>query len=414
MSVIGRSPDCRGCGSPLSEPFLDLGRTPLANAYVQPQQAAEPDRMYPLEVSYCCDCHLVQLAETVPPQELFSEYLYFSSYADSFVAHARAMAAELSSRFELGRDSRVLEVASNDGYLLQFFQAAGIPVLGVEPARNVAAAAVRRGIPTWNEFFGSHLENRVRSSFGAVDLLIGNNVAAHVPAINEFLAAVRACLNDDGIAVFEFPYVAELLDRTEFDTIYHEHVFYFSLTAFRNLAIRAGLSLFDVSLQPVHGGSLRVFLQARRRRSPTAALEALLADEQRNGLLGPQRYSDFSGQVSALKAELVERLGSLKASGARLAAYGAPAKGNTLLNTCGIGTNLLEFTVDRSPHKQGLLLPGSRLPILHPEELVRRRPDVTLILPWNIAHEVVAQQRPYIEAGGRFMVPVPRPLEVAA
>jgi SAM-dependent methyltransferase len=324
------------------------------------------------------------------------------------------MAAELSSRFELGPDSRVLEIASNDGYLLQFFRAGGIPVLGIEPARNVAAEASRRGIPTWNEFFGLHLVESVRAKFGPLDVLVGNNVVAHVPAINDFFAAARSCLKDDGIAVFEFPYLAELLARTEFDTIYHEHVFYLSLTALRGLAERAGLSLFDVSHQPVHGGSLRVCLQAGRRRDATPALDALLALEDRHGLLGIARYAAFSAQVRALKAELVERLETLKADGARLAAYGAPAKGNTLLNTCGIGKDLLEFTVDRSPHKQGLLLPGSRLPIHHPRELPRRRPDLTLILPWNIASEIVAQQHDYIRAGGRFLVPVPHPREVAA
>jgi SAM-dependent methyltransferase len=414
MTAAVATRGCRGCGKSLPEPFLDLGCTPLANAYVPVEHADEPDTLYPLAVSYCPGCHLVQLTETVPPETLFTEYLYFSSYSDSFIAHARSMAAELSFRFDLGDDSRVLEVASNDGYLLQFFQTAGIPVLGVEPARNVAAEAARRGVPTWNEFFGPHLVERVRSDFGALDLLVGNNVVAHVPSVNEFLAAARACLKDDGIAVFEFPYVAELLSRTEFDTIYHEHVFYYSLAAFGGLAARAGLTLFDVSRQPVHGGSLRVFLQAGRRRLPTPALGALLGDEERNGLLEPARYSEFSGQVQVLKAELVDRLKSLKRSGASLAAYGAPAKGNTLLNTCGIGTRLLDFTVDRNPHKQGLLLPGSRIPILHPRELAKRRPDVTLILAWNIAREIVSQQRDYVEAGGRFMVPVPRPAEVAA
>jgi SAM-dependent methyltransferase len=405
---------CRGCGKPLPQPFLDLGSTPLANAYLPPDRLDQPDRAYPLAVSYCPECHLVQLTETVPPEVMFSEYLYFSSYSDSFIAHARAMAGELTARFALGASSRVLEVASNDGYLLQFFQAAGIPVVGIEPARNVAEEASRRGIPTWNEFFGPHIVERVRSEFGAVDLLIGNNVVAHVPAINEFLRAVRACLKDDGVAVFEFPSLSELLAKTEFDTIYHEHVFYFSLAAFRVLAARAGLGLFDASRQRVHGGSLRVCLEAGDSRPATAALDELLADEERSGLLGAARYRSFSEDVRTLKAELVNWLQGLKGEGARLAAYGAPAKGNTLLNTCGIGTSLLEFTVDRSPHKQGLFLPGSRLPILHPRELARQRPDVALILPWNIASEVVAQQREYLERGGRFIVPVPRPMEVAA
>jgi hypothetical protein len=399
---------------PLPEPFLDLGSTPLANAYVSPERASEPDPAYPLAVSYCPHCHLVQLRDTVPPDRLFTEYLYFSSYSDSFVAHARAMACELCERLGLGPRSRVVEVASNDGYLLQFFQARGIPVLGVEPARNIAAEALRRGVPTWNEFFGMHLADTIRRRFGAVDLLIGNNVLAHVPTITDFLGGVRACLEEGGMAVFEFPYLAELLSRTEFDTIYHEHVFYFSLTALRGLADRAGLSIIDVSRQPVHGGSLRVFLRAGRGQPPADSVYTLLAAEERSGLLDATRYREFSAQVRAVKTALLERLDGLKATGARLAAYGAPAKGNTLLNTCGIGTDRLEFTVDRNPHKQGLLLPGSRLPILDPRELSLRRPDVTLILPWNIAPEIVSQQREYLRAGGRFLVPIPAPEEVTA
>ncbi len=407
-------PACKGCSAPLPAPFLDLGETPLANAYVRPEHADRPETRYPLAVAYCAQCHLAQLTTTVPPTDLFSEYLYFSSYSETVLAHARAMAADLSARFGIGAGRRVIEVASNDGYLLQFFADRHVHVLGIEPAVNVAAEAVRRGIPTWSEFFNGDLAPRIRSRFGAVDLLIGNNVLAHVPAINEFLAAARECLSGTGVAVFEFPYVADLLAKTEFDTIYHEHVFYFSLAAIRVLAHRAGLSLFDVSRQPIHGGSLRVFLQPGQHRQETMAVSALLASEESDGLLEAACYTEFSADVRALRFELVNRLRALKDSGARLAAYGAPAKGNTLLNTCGIGRDLLDFTVDRSPHKQGLLLPGSRLPILDPGELARRRPDVALILPWNIALEIVAQQQDYLRAGGTFLVPVPHPMEVAA
>jgi len=399
---------------PLPDAFLDLGMTPLANSYVRPESADQAEATYILAVAYCPGCHLVQLTETVAPDRLFSEYLYFSSYSESFLAHARAMVETLASRFALSATSRILEVASNDGYLLQFFRERGVPVLGIEPARNIAAEAVRRGIPTWNMFFDREGARRVREEFGAVDVLIGNNVLAHVPTINDFLEAVRVSLKEDGIAVFEFPYLPDLLGNTEFDTIYHEHVFYYSASALRNVARRAGLSLFDVSHQPVHGGSLRVFLAAGDMREVSVAVRGLLADEERQGILSAERYHKFSERVGALKTELVERLRALKAGGARIAAYGAPAKGNTLLNTCGIGTDLIEFTVDRSPHKQGLLLPGSRIPILHPSELIKRQPDVTLILPWNIATEIVAQQRDYLAAGGKFMVPVPHPTEVAA
>ena len=406
--------ECRGCQAPLPPPFLDLGEMPLANALVPPDRAAQPDPRYPLAVAYCARCHLVQLTETIDPRQLFSEYLYFSSYSESFVAHARAMADELNTRLQLPAGARVLEVASNDGYLLQFFQQRGFPVLGIEPARNVAETALRRGIPTWTEFFGPAIVPRIRAEFGSVDLLVGNNVLAHVPAINAFLTAARDVLADAGVASFEFPYVADLLAHTEFDTIYHEHVFYFSLTAIDHLARRAGLTLTDVSRQRVHGGSLRVFLQRDRGQEASRAAAALLAEERDTGLLDTRRYDAFRQDVRTLQQQLTDRLRQLKASGRTLAAYGAPAKGNTLLNSCGIGTDLLEFTVDANPRKQGLLLPGSRLPVLEPGELTRRRPDVTLILPWNIAPEIVAQQQAYVQAGGRFMVPIPRPAEIAA
>lgn len=405
---------CRGCTTTLPPPFLDLGSTPLANAYVRPESADLEESVYPLALAYCGTCHLVQLTETVPPESLFSDYLYFSSYSDTFVAHARAMADQLASRFHLTTGSRVLEVASNDGYLLQFFLERGINVLGIEPARNVAATAIRRGIPTWNDFFGLEIVPRIRSDFGAVDLIVGNNVLAHVPKVSDFLTAVRQCLSDDGTAVFEFPYLGALLANTEFDTIYHEHVFYYSLSAVDDLARRSGLSLYDVSSHTVHGGSLRVFLRPANGSAVTDATRDWLAEERRTGLLDGARYRTFNEQVRALQSELLAHLHRIKAGGARLAAYGAPAKGNTLLNACGIGRELLDFTVDRNPHKQGLLLPGSRLPIMDPSELLRRRPDVTLILPWNIAGEIVAQQHEYLRAGGRFMVPIPHPTELTS
>ena len=409
MSTTSR---CLGCTAVLPDPFLDLGETPLANAFVRPEDAHLSERRYPLAVAFCPSCSLVQLTHTVPPEQLFSEYLYFSSYSDTFLVHARTMAEELSARFALDGDSRVVEIASNDGYLLQYFRGLGVQVLGVEPAQNVARVAVDRGIPTLTTFFGREAADQVLQTFGPADVVIGNNVLAHVPAIGDFLASVRACLADDGVAVFEFPYVGTLLDNVEFDTIYHEHVFYFSLTAIERLATRTELNLFDVSRQTVHGGSLRVFLD-RGSRARTDTVGAMLKDERRHGLCGPHRFDKFSDLVTSLKTALVDRLQTLERTGAVVAAYGAPAKGNTLLNSCGIGTELVKFTVDRNPHKQGLLLPGSRLPILHPEELIRRRPDVTLILPWNIADEIVSQQRAYVEAGGRFIVPVPRVRELA-
>ena len=400
---------CLGCGAPLPPAFLDLGHTPLANAYIPPTQAPRPEETFRLAVAHCPACDLVQLVERVPPGKMFGEYLYFSSYSDSLLAHARRMATSLTERFTLGPESRVLEVASNDGYLLQFFRERGIRVLGIEPAHNIAAVARERGIPTLERFFGADAVAEILAEFGPADLVIGNNVLAHVPAINEFLSATAAVLHPAGAAVFEFPHLSELLARTEFDTIYHEHVFYYSLSAVRQLAARAGLELFAVEPQAIHGGSLRVLLQHPGTRPVGAEVRRMLAREEEEGLTSADRYASFAHAVGRLRAELLALLRGLKAEGKRIAAYGAPAKGNTLLNYCGIGTNLLDFTVDRSPHKQGMLLPGSRLPILPPDELLRRMPDYAVILPWNIADEIVAQQAAYLDAGGRFILPVPRP-----
>ena len=409
---MARQDSCRGCGHPLPPPFLDLGSTPLANSYITPARAAEVEPRYPLAVSYCGTCHLVQLTHTVPPAEMFSEYLYFSSYSDTFLAHARHMAEDLTRDLGLGPKSLVLEVASNDGYLLQYFQRAGIRVLGVEPARNIAREAERRGIPTLNRFFGPDLVREIVVEHGRADLLVGCNVLAHVPDVIPFLGAVRDCLGPDGLAVFEFPWVGALLEHVEFDTTYHEHVFYYSLAAVRRLAERAGLEVQSVAHQPVHGQSLRVALQEPGRRPTTSSVAEWLAHEDSLGLTGRARYDAFSDQVRALRKELVDLLTGLRAAGKRIAGYGAPAKGNTLLNYCGIGTDVLGFTVDRSPHKQGHLLPGSRVPIRAPEALLAEMPDYALILPWNLADEIIAGNTEYLRRGGRFIIPVPRPREV--
>jgi SAM-dependent methyltransferase len=398
---------CLGCGTPLPEAFLNLGKTPLANAYVRPQRLHLPEKVFPLAVAYCVICHLVQLTDLVPPEEMFSEYLYFSSYSDSYLAHARDMANSLIERFQLRPKCCVMEVASNDGYLLQYFLMRGIPVLGVEPAKNIAKVAEQRGVPTLNCFFGPETVAGIVRDFGLMDLIIGNNVLAHVPTINNFLGAVRSCLKPRGAAIFEFPYVKELLDRNEFDTIYHEHVFYFSLTAIKNLAERAGLEVLDVSCQTVHGGSLRVFLQHKGTHSVTSNVQAILDEEEAVGMLRSERYASFSKNVVALTEELRTVLHSLKVLGKRLAGYGAPAKGNTLLNYCGIGSDLLDFTVDRSPYKQGLYLPGTHIPIEPPEQLRIKRPDYVLILPWNLKDEIMQQIAFIREWGGRFVVPIP-------
>ncbi len=405
------APACLGCEHPLPEPFLDLGMQPLANALIAPAEVDRVERSYRLAVALCPGCGLVQLAYRVPPELLFAEYSYYSSYSESFLEHARAMSSLLADRFRLDSRSRVLEIASNDGYLLQYFQARGIPVLGIEPARNVARAAEARGIPTLTRFFGPDAVPEVLRRFGPADLIVGNNVLAHVPQINGFLRAVRDCLSPTGAAVFEFPHVRELLERTEFDTIYHEHVFYYSLSAVRTLARRAGFDLIDAESLPVHGGSLRVYLGSG---SAAPRVETLLAREEEEGLLSPHRYCAFSRSVQSLRESIRADLEERKRAGHRLAAYGAPAKGAILLNSCGIGRELLDFTVDRSPHKQGRLMPGSRIPIRAPEALLEERPAYTLILPWNLTEEIVLQQREYVRRGGRFLVPIPHPREIAA
>ncbi|MBI3597360.1 MAG: class I SAM-dependent methyltransferase [Nitrospirae bacterium] len=404
-----KSKTCLGCFYPLPQPFLDLGEMPLANAFFRPEQAGQKEEPFHLAVAYCPNCHLVQLTDLVPPEKLFGEYLYFSSYSDAFLAHAKAMAQSLTERFQLGPESRVIEIASNDGYLLQYFQQRGIPVLGVEPAKNIAAVAESRGIPTLNRFFGPDVVRGIQEGFGPADLVIGNNVLAHVPTVNEFLQAVGPCLKQTGTAVFEFPYVKELLDRTEFDTIYHEHVFYYSLTAMRILAQRAGLELHDVTRQPVHGGSLRVFLQHKGMSAVSSNVTDLLAEEKAAGLTGLDRYTAFSRDVAVLRDDLVHLLRDLKAAGKRLAAYGAAAKGSTLLNYCGIGPETLDFVVDRSPYKQGRYMPGERLPIHAPERLLEVMPDYVLLLAWNFADEIMAQQQAYYRKGGKFIIPVPKP-----
>jgi SAM-dependent methyltransferase len=410
MTAVTR---CRGCCAPLPAPFLDLGALPLANALVDPTHADVPDSLHPLAVCRCTACQLVQLTDEVPPADLFSEYTYFSSFSDSFVEHARRLADELCERFSLGPHSTVLEVASNDGYFLQHLRHRAVRVLGVEPAANVAEAARTRGVNTLARFFGPEVVDEVQATLGPADVVVGNNVLAHVPAINDFLRAVRACLKPSGWAVFEFPWLLELLRRGEFDTIYHEHVFYYSLQAVDALLRRADLHLADASLQPVHGGSLRVFA-ARERQARSAGVESLLRLEQEAAMDTADPYRRFGQAAGELRDRLRERLSELTGRGLSLGAYGAPAKGNILLNYCGVGRDVVRFTVDRNPVKQGRLLPGSRIPVLAPEELVRRRPDVALLLPWNIADEIIAQQQDYLRAGGRFLMPVPGLPEVTA
>jgi SAM-dependent methyltransferase len=397
---------CRACGAAELGPVLALGETPLANDLPSPDDPRPPER-YPLDLLLCPRCALLQLRQIVSPGRLFSEYLYFSSFSDTMLRHAEALADRLVRERRLGPDALVVEVASNDGYLLQSVRARGVPVLGIEPAANVARAAEAKGIPTLIEFFGRALAERLAGEGRLADAIVGNNVLAHVPEPNDFVAGVALLLKRDGLAQFEIPYAEEMLARLEFDTIYHEHQCYFSLTALDGLFRRHGLRVLDVEPLPIHGGSIRV--SVGHRGEPSGRVGAMLDEEERRGAAAPERYRAFASSVEALRDRLVELLGSLRAGGARLAAYGAAAKGVTLTSYCGIDERLLDFVVDRSPHKQGRLFPVGRLPILPPSALLERRPDYALLLTWNFADEILEQQAAYRAAGGRFVLPVPTP-----
>ena len=398
---------CRSCEQPGLQLILSLGRTPLANALLSEGDLKQPEATFPLDLAWCPSCALVQITETVPPAQLFSDYLYFSSFSETMLAHAQGLATEVVRARRLGAQSLVVEIASNDGYLLQYYQRAGVPVLGIEPARNVAQVAIEeRSIPTLVEFFGRELAQRLRAEGRNADVIHAHNVMAHVADLNGLVAGIGLLLKRDGVAVIEVPYVKELLDRCEFDTIYHEHLCYFSLTAVDRLFRRHGLRVQDVHRVPIHGGSLQLWV-TRAGIDPTSRVTALLAEEAAWGVDDFATYSGFAQRVERLKEELRSLLGGLKQQGKRLAAYGAAAKGSTLLNYFGIGRETLDFVVDRSPHKQGRFMPGVHIPIRAPERLLEEMPDEVLLLTWNFADEILEQQKTYRKLGGRFIIPVP-------
>jgi SAM-dependent methyltransferase len=408
MEVRPEMTPCRSCGHRPLDPVLSLGETPLANSLLSDDQLDGPEPRYPLDVVFCSSCALVQITVSIPPEEMFTEYAYFSSFADTVTENARALVERLVRDRGLGAGDMAMEIASNDGYLLKHYQAAGVQVLGIDPARNVAEVAIANGVPTRCEFFGREFAAELVNEGLRADVLHANNVLAHVPDVNGVISGIATVLNDGGVAVMESPYVREMVDRLEFDTIYHEHLFYYSLSSFDALLRRNGLVAIDVEQIPIHGGTLRV-TGAKAGTPVGAAVTDLLAEEAQLGMTTIDYYRDFAARVDALCDELRALLLGLQRDGKRIAAYGAAAKGATLLNRIGVGAETIDFVADRNVHKQGRYMPGVRIPIVDPERLVTDAPDYVLLLAWNFADEVMAQQSEYKSRGGQFIVPVPEP-----
>jgi SAM-dependent methyltransferase len=405
---VRRSFGCRLCGSRLRHTFVDLGMSPPCESFLQANQIDQMELYFPLHVQVCETCFLVQLKEYMSPETIFSEYAYFSSFSTSWVAHAKAYCESITKRLGLGPDSLAVELASNDGYLLQHFLPLGIPVLGVEPAANVARAAIDRGVPTRVDFFGVRLANQMAAEGLTADLIIGNNVLAQVPDLNDFVAGMKILLKPAGVVTLEFPHIERLIEENQFDTIYHEHFSYFSLLTIGLMAARHGLRLIDVEELPTHGGSLRVYLAHEDSAWETNhSVADLLARERRNGFADISTYATFARKAQRAKHDLLAFLISAKNEGKRICGYGAPGKGNTLLNYCAIGTDFLDFTVDRNPYKHGRFTPGMHIPIRPVEALDQAKPDYILILPWNLKDEIIQQMRHVAAWGAKFIVPIP-------
>lgn len=401
---------CIVCGRGTLAPVMSFGEMPLANALLSEADLDRREACFPLELVFCESCALLQITESVDPELLFGEYAYFSSYSTTMLEHAAELVARLVRERGLDGDSLAMEIASNDGYLLQHYVQAGVPVLGVDPARNVVEVAAQRGVETICAFFGQDLARELAAGGRRASVLHANNVLAHVPDVNGVVAGIVHVLADDGVAVVETPYVRDLVERTEFDTVYHEHLFYYSVTALERLFARNGLRIVDVERLDIHGGSLRVLaVRVDSLEESRPAVRALLDEEQELGIATASYFQDFAARVETLRRELWDLLRGLKAQGHRIAAYGAAAKGATLLNCFRIGPDVLDFVADRSEHKQGLYMPGVRLPIVAPEYLLEAMPAEVLLLAWNFADEILSQQEEYRRRGGRFVVPIPRP-----
>ncbi len=403
--------ECRFCASTLQHTFVDLGMSPLSNAYLRFEQLDQMEPFYPLHARVCDKCFLVQLEQFEHPEKIFRDYAYFSSYSESWLSHARGYVERAIERFHLDTESLVVELASNDGYLLQYFQQKGIPVLGVEPARNVAEAARKKGIQTVSKFFGLDTARELQAAGQQADLIVANNVLAHVPDIRDFIAGLKLALKPRGFITAEFPHLLRLIEANQFDTIYHEHFSYFSFSTAEEIFRKQGFRVFDVEEMPTHGGSLRIY--ACHEEAPSQPIGCgvfqLREQEIAAGIRDLKTYSGFSERVRETKRSLLDLLIHLKREAKSVVGYGAPAKGNTLLNFCGIGKDFLDYTVDISPHKQNHFLPGTHIPIYPPERIRRTQPDYILILPWNLRDEIIEQLADIRQWGGRFIVPIPRP-----
>lgn len=403
---------CLNCSNTLEDTFVDLGTSPLCEEFVKPENINNGQQFYPLHAYVCDECFLVQVGEYVSPEEIYSDYYYFSSYSDSWLAHAQEYVETMTANYGINQESFVVEIASNDGYLLQYFKNKEIPILGVEPSDNVARVSIEKGIPTEQLFFGKDTAGELQKKYKPADLILGNNILAHVPQINDFIEGLDIMLSEKGIMTFEFPHLLQLIENNQFDTIYHEHFFYFSLITVASIFRTQGMKIFDVQELNTHGGSVRIFVTRASNEDYQVSdrVKEILSLEKEKGFLDIDFYKGFDERVQQTKTNLLELLIDLKKQNKTIVGYGAPGKGNTLLNYCGIRRDFIDYTVDRNPNKQGYYLPGSLIPIHHPDKIRETRPDYVFILPWNLKEEIMKQIDYVRDWGGKFIVPIPKPV----